>query len=309
MTRADSLTSSLTRLGTPRVALTLGMWAGYVFFFRLLSDLMGPGVGALVVFPVLATGWFWGLRAGLGAGVGCFFLNMLLFKIFLPDLGGWTAILREGGAPGHLVAVFIGTLFGYLRDLKVRVETQRALLLEAHQRLLDEQAKLHHAARHDPLTGLPNRLFFLESLEETVSVARRAANPAPFAVLFIDLDGFKSVNDHHGHAVGDALLKGVAERFRGGLREGDMLARMGGDEFTVLLELQGPEAARAKGDALAQSLRRPFFLPAEVRVGASVGVSLYPRDGEDVESLLRRADHAMYEAKRYGAERAMRSAH
>ena len=191
------------------------------------------------------------------------------------------AILREGGGPGHLVTVAIGALFGRLRDLKVRVEEQRALLWEAHQRLLEGQEKLRHAARHDPLTGLPNRLLFWERLEEAVAAAR------PFAVLFIDLDGFKRVNDEHGHEAGDALLKGVAERLRGKLRAGDTLARMGGDEFTVLLELGEPGAARAKGDALAESLRLPFFLPAEVRVGASVGVSLYPRDGGDAETLLR----------------------
>ena len=87
MILADALTTSPAQRAAPRVALTLGVWAGYILLFHLLSDLMGPGAGALVVFPVLATGWFWGLRVGLGAGVGCFFLNMFLFQIFFARFG------------------------------------------------------------------------------------------------------------------------------------------------------------------------------------------------------------------------------
>jgi diguanylate cyclase (GGDEF)-like protein len=157
-------------------------------------------------------------------------------------------------------------------------------------------------ARHDPLTGLPNRALFLERVQMYLAQAEsetknRSANRA--AVLFIDLDKFKPVNDTHGHAAGDQLLRDVATRFGGVVGPDDTLARLSGDEFTVFLpETHGAGHAEAVAKMVLRALRRPVLLGKnEVQIGASIGIAHYPRDGRDAHTLLRRADSAMYEAK------------
>lgn len=155
-------------------------------------------------------------------------------------------------------------------------------------------------ATHDPLTGLPNRALLLDRLDKAVARARRAGRSV--AILFVDLDGFKKVNDAFGHAGGDALLTEVAERLRQQGRDEDTVARWGGDEFAVLLENQdGRDGVAATARKLLTTLARPFeTLGQEVYVTGSIGVSLYPQDGEDVGGLLKRADAAMYRAKEEG---------
>ena len=161
------------------------------------------------------------------------------------------------------------------------------------------EAQLHRAALHDPLTDLPNRRLLLDRLEHALAVASRVR--AIVAVLFIDLDGFKVVNDSYGHEVGDQLLLGCADRLRGCLRDADTVARLGGDEFVVLLEgVTDTDEPAATAQRLLRSLRQPFKLDhATVRISASIGIatgtSCTPR------SLLHAADSAMYEAKSIGA--------
>lgn len=162
------------------------------------------------------------------------------------------------------------------------------------------QERLEYLAHHDVLTGLPNRLLFRDRLEHAIRRADRAGSK--LAVLFLDLDRFKHVNDSLGHTVGDALLREVATRLRKLLRRDDTLARLGGDEFTVLLEglRQGKDAALL-ADKLIQALGEPFQIQNyELLVGASIGISIYPQDAQSVESLLRNADTAMYRAKDNG---------
>ena len=160
--------------------------------------------------------------------------------------------------------------------------------------------ELQHLALHDSLTGLPNGALFLEQLQHAIARARRKGTP--ISVLFLDLDGFKSVNDTLGHAAGDELLAGVGERLRRSLREGDTVARLGGDEFGILLEEELQGATRT-----AQRLVREFERPWSLSSGyASVGVSIgiASRDGEeDLDELLRQADAAMYAAKASGKGR------
>ncbi len=167
--------------------------------------------------------------------------------------------------------------------------------LRRHQRSLEE------VARHDPLTGLPNRLLLMDRLDQAMAAARRAGTI--LAVCFLDLDGFKLVNDRHGHAAGDDLLREMARRFRGAVRGGDTVARLGGDEFILLLN-----GARERGEVehglerLLRLARQPVPLPAGAlaEVSASVGVAAFPAHGTDPDVLLRRADAAMYAAKRSG---------
>jgi diguanylate cyclase (GGDEF)-like protein/PAS domain S-box-containing protein len=162
---------------------------------------------------------------------------------------------------------------------------------------------IREMAFHDPLTGLPNRKLLSDRLDLALAQARR--NRRAMAVLFLDLDGFKTVNDGWGHAQGDALLRDVAGRLAGALRTGDTVARIGGDEFTVLIpELPQEEGAAEVSRKVLRELERTFHVGrSECRVTASIGIALYPRDGEDADTLLKHADAAMYRAKLAGGDR------
>lgn len=173
--------------------------------------------------------------------------------------------------------------------------------LRAHRRrsldLARMRERLFRMANYDELTGLPNRNLFSDRLEHTLALARRRG--ALFAVMFLDLDGFKGVNDRFGHDAGDEVLRLVGRRLRGLVRDADTVARLSGDEFVVLLPDVGDRedalsAARKIEDNLSQVLGRT---DAQFQIAVSVGVALYPEDGADASALLRRADQAMYKEK------------
>jgi diguanylate cyclase (GGDEF)-like protein/PAS domain S-box-containing protein len=160
--------------------------------------------------------------------------------------------------------------------------------------------QLRHNSLHDFLTGLPNRAALTESL--TTSLSRAARTHAPVALLFIDLDGFKSVNDNFGHAAGDEVLREVAVRLKIAVRETDTVGRLGGDEFVVLLDTEVDESTpKIVCDRIFNVLEPLFkFANGQARIGASIGVALHPPLESQADELLRRADAAMYEAKRAG---------
>ncbi|WP_059752520.1 putative bifunctional diguanylate cyclase/phosphodiesterase, partial [Thiobacillus denitrificans] len=162
------------------------------------------------------------------------------------------------------------------------------------------ESQLVHLANHDPLTNLPNRKFFQERLG--ISLDEAALDGAQLAVLFLDLDRFKLINDTFGHALGDKLLLMVAERLAGCFRKGDVLARLGGDEFVVLLQgLPGKQDAALVAQKIMDAFARAFQLDAhEVFVSASIGIAFYPSDAIDAGNLIRCADNAMYQAKEQG---------
>jgi len=178
--------------------------------------------------------------------------------------------------------------------------------------LRKSHAEIQELAYYDPLTGLPNRQLFQERLRPAIERARCGGKQA--ALLFLDLDGFKAVNDTLGHRAGDHLLKEVGERFRRCVRLSDYLgrptaepnsesiSRLGGDEFTVLLsDVAGPQGAACVAQRILDTLAQPFEIGGrEIFAGASIGIALFPDDGEDAETLLRNADTAMYEAKARG---------
>jgi len=163
------------------------------------------------------------------------------------------------------------------------------------------QQRMEHLAHHDALTGLPNRLMLLSRLEHAVAKARRDKGLG--AVLFLDLDRFKQVNDTLGHPSGDALLVAVAKRLHERLRDSDTLARLGGDEFVIVLEqLSEPSQAAGLARELIARLSEPFDLPGGhvARIGASIGISLFPADGTAPDELIKHADMALYQAKQGG---------
>jgi diguanylate cyclase (GGDEF)-like protein/PAS domain S-box-containing protein len=162
------------------------------------------------------------------------------------------------------------------------------------------QERIDYLAHHDALTGLPNRILFSDRLERAIALARREKRT--LALLFIDLDRFKPINDKYGHALGDLLLKEVARRMQACLRTSDTIGRIGGDEFVVTLpgaiEEQG---ARVVGEKIRKALEVPFTIDGkELSISATVGITLYPRHGVDAIQLTGNADVAMYNAKRSG---------
>jgi diguanylate cyclase (GGDEF)-like protein/PAS domain S-box-containing protein len=164
------------------------------------------------------------------------------------------------------------------------------------------EEQLEHQATHDALTNLPNRLLLLDRIEQTIIQAKRTHEL--FALIFIDLDHFKVVNDSMGHPLGDLLLKAVAERIFGILREADTISRLGGDEFVVLVSgLDAVEKIIPIANKILKSIERPFIIQdCELNVTASLGISFYPKDGHDVNTLLKSADMSMYQAKNAGRD-------
>jgi len=183
-----------------------------------------------------------------------------------------------------------------VRSRRGKIEHYLAIFSDITLRKREEQ-ELYDLATHDALTRLPNRYFFSERFRHAMVRAKRAASLV--ALLYLDLDGFKPVNDALGHRCGDRLLQVVARRLKRSVREVDTVARLGGDEFAVILEqLSQPRDAAATAKKLLHALARPYLLEGHrAKLTASIGITVYPLDGEDVDVLLKRADGAMYRAK------------
>jgi diguanylate cyclase (GGDEF)-like protein len=188
-----------------------------------------------------------------------------------------------------------------IREIEALRDDFNALLAELeqwHHHLRNENETLSHRASHDGLTGLPNRAYFDEQLAAMLDQARREGTS--FAVLYADGDGFKAINDQHGHAAGDAVLAAIADRLRSGLRTRDVAARLGGDEFAVLLAApSGAEAVARVREGLRTQMAAPILLPCgePVTVALSIGAAVYPRDGSDIAALVNHADIEMLASK------------
>jgi diguanylate cyclase (GGDEF)-like protein len=173
---------------------------------------------------------------------------------------------------------------------------------QVHQGLEELKDRLDHEASHDALTGLANRRRFTDELQR---VTRRGRPGDLIGVLFLDLDGFKGVNDRHGHEVGNDLLIAVASRLRSCVRPGDLVARLGGDEFTIMVtRLENIAPAASIATRICELLSEPFFIgPREIHISTSVGIAFAPAPNADIGDLLRRADVAMYRSKSEGKAR------
>ncbi|MCX5850382.1 MAG: PAS domain S-box protein [Deltaproteobacteria bacterium] len=211
-----------------------------------------------------------------------------------PSTGFDWLIIRKDGAKRYIEASV-----SLQKDLSGKPSGFKGIIRDITERKRIEQ-QLNHMATHDVLTGLPNRLMFSQLLNQAILSAQRRKKQ--LAVFFIDLDRFKTINDSLGHEAGDQLLKEIASRFRKSLRAVDVVGRLGGDEFVILIEEVNEisQAATVAHKILNTAIRPIVLMGEECRVTASIGISIYPRNGEDEQSLMKNADIAMYFAKEEG---------
>jgi len=264
--------------------------------------LLRVGVRALVLaIALVGTGvamWRFHRRSTI-TGPRFVSLSFLLFGIYQTLIFAFAAQWlspRPVAGLGYVDLALIGM---------IGLSTVVWLLEEEHMRLTDASRQIEKLAFFDMVTGLPNRKLFLDRLRQFVDRSTQLHQTA--ALVFLDIDHFKRVNDSYGHDVGDQVLAAVADRLLHSVREGDLVGRLGGDEFTILLPgiQSAPEASEAARHLL-ERLRAPMVVgPHELSVAASLGISLFPIDGEDPTSLLRKADIAMYRAKDSGRGRAV----
>lgn len=265
----------------------------------------------------------WSLSLGLGAvasiGSGDWLVAMLASMSAAAMIGG--ICFRNFGAPrfaGTMILISLGPVVLYIAFLGepmlyimiYQIPMYIAAMAGAAFRLnrmlittMRAERENSHRAHHDALTGLLNRAGFLDALE--TKLAESSREDRPFALFFSDLDAFKPINDTFGHAAGDQVLKGVAERLRKAVPEGAAIARMGGDEFVALVDGVTAEQALAMGQRIVGEIAVPYLLDGETRVsiGASVGIALSPDHGSQVDELLAVADAALYEVKSSGKSR------
>lgn len=253
------------------------------YFMYLMED------KAMVFFAI----YLWvtignGLRYGTRYLHTAMIMGIISFTIVFISSAYWKE--QWGFSTGLLIGQFALPL--YFSILLKQLNNQHNQL----KKLYEQMAK--HAT-HDSLTSLPNRKHFYDQLAETMASAKQEGRG--FTVLYLDLDGFKAINDDLGHAVGDQLIERTARRLEKCVRKADMVARVGGDEFIVILRDIAPSDIAKVAEKIIESLAEPFMIAGKtLSITTSIGVATYPQDGEDVNTLIHSADSAMYEAKRNG---------
>ena len=245
--------------------------------------------------------------------------DLILLDLQMPGMDGFEVMegLQEIESDGYVPILVVSAQPGYklqalssgakdfiskpfdLREVKTRIYNMlevRLLYKELEQYSLAQE----YLALHDPLTGLPNRRLLSDRLSFAIAHAHR--NKGAMAVMYLDLDGFKQINDTLGHDAGDTLLRAVATRLVAAVRQEDTVARLGGDEFVIVLcDLDHPDSVAKLVSKVIQAVSQPYNIEDRtVCMTASVGVGIYPTHGEDVETLMKGADKALYEAKRTG---------
>ena len=289
-------------VGTAGVVL-MGMY-GVAYFWvaltvaavsMLFSGRIGVPVAVLTAAVPIASGWG--------------FVNGHLAPPFdlnahAVNRSAWLNFLTVTSIVPFVMLLSIRSVKNSIYELLVRVHSQRDQIAEQRDLLDQQRHQLEALATHDSLTGLPTRLLATDRLQMALSNAERAGHRV--GLLFIDLDGFKAVNDAHGHEVGDLVLQEIALRLKAALRTGDTVARVGGDEFLVILHCltDDSDAATAVARTLIVQVSRQIELAGHrIAAGASIGIALFPEHGRDMPTLRRLADAAMYQAKRSGKNR------
>jgi diguanylate cyclase (GGDEF)-like protein len=293
--RRALIAAAITGLATA----LLFVWKEDAGFARFLARV---GLRALICGAAFLTASFgiWRARAVEGLGPRMVMGSFLVY--------GLLQLHYVGVALYELIANAYPAYVSYMGFLDILMHFLMALgtviwLLENEQKnAMQAAAQIEHLAYHDTLTGLPNRQLFLDRLNLAISHAHRSQRR--LAVFFLDLDRFKVINDSLGHAIGDRLLQSISRRLTGLLREGDTVTRIGGDEFTILVpHLHHSDDAIVVARKVRDALKHPIEIDGrELYVSTSIGISLYPNDGEDANALLRNADAAMYRAKAQGRD-------
>lgn len=266
---------------------------GFAMLGNGISTLLFACVITSLLYPVRGTIMVAVVSAALVVSAGMLYVSGGLklgfdANLFVQDPRAWTNVVFALLLSTAIVLIAMAHYQNSILTLVREVDRQREVIL--------------HQALHDQLTGLPHRQLAADRLEMAVLAARRKPAPDALAVLYIDLDGFKSVNDRFGHAAGDAVLAATADRLRRAVRAADSVARLGGDEFLIILQDFGDRARLATlSSGIAQALALPVtHEERELAVAASIGVALFPEHGVDAPSLRHAADTAMYAAKQRG---------
>jgi diguanylate cyclase (GGDEF)-like protein len=290
-----------------RIGIALASMGLYALAFFLLYPLTGSSALALSYIPPAIAGWLLGARGGLLSGILSFPLTALLLHL----VGDTSANNLGGAVLGGSSVILLGWVIGWIKGLLDRLKKQagelqeeRTLLQEEVKRRIKAEELLIHETLHDPLTNLPNRKLFFNRLEHAVARSQRNSDSL-CAVLYLDLDRFKSINDSLGHDAGDQLLIQVADRMKSSLRAIDTVARMGGDEFAILLEAAStPEEVITAVQRIQANLALPYeWKGKSIGSGASIGVVMNLTAYEQIDDIIRDADIAMYRAKGDGGNK------
>jgi diguanylate cyclase (GGDEF)-like protein len=241
---------------------------------------------------------FFAIYLWITIGNGLRYGARYLYTAMTMGIIGFTIVFSNSAYWREQWGFSVGLLIG-----QIALPLYFSILLKQLNSQHDELKKLYEQmarhATHDSLTSLPNRKHFYDHLTETMASAKQEGRS--FTVLYLDLDGFKAINDDLGHAVGDQLIERTARRLEKCVRKADMVARVGGDEFIVMLRDIVPSDVTTVAEKIIESLAEPFMIAGRtLSVTTSIGLATYPQDGEDVNALIHSADSAMYEAKRNG---------
>lgn len=253
------------------------------YFMYIMED------SGILFFPV----YLW-VTIGNGLRYGAHYL----YTAMVMGIVGFTIVFSSSPYWREQWGFSVGLLVG-LVALPLYFSSLLKQLDKQHDELKKLYEKMAKHAAHDSLTNLPNRKHFHDQLAETIALAKQEKQT--FTVLYLDLDGFKTINDDLGHATGDQLIEHTARRLEQCVRKGDMVARVGGDEFVVLLQDVASSDVSRIAEKIIENLSKPFlFANKALSITTSIGVATYPCDGEDANALLHSADSAMYDAKRNG---------
>ncbi len=289
-----------------------GIWEGLLVSFLFLTGL-GWSFAGTVLLPTnnhLHESFILFLLVGVAAAANPFYSPLKrMYAVFLLPALFVTAIylLMKGTSYETFIGIAL-MAFGMLMLITSIISSEliantlllRFRNLELTKTLIKSNIRLERLASHDTLTHLPNRPYFYEKLESTIADAK--LHNKSFAILFLDLDKFKLVNDSLGHDTGDELLLAVAERLRLEVSHNDVACRLGGDEFLLLVsDIQSPQTAADVAQKVCNTLAQPIRIKNQVlNITTSIGISLYPEDGVDEKTLIQKADMAMYDTKKLG---------
>ena len=253
----------------------------YIALFTIVVPHLQEPTGILVLLPIILGSWFWGMRIAILLAISGGILNYILYlPTGLLEESNWIILIPNA------VILLVAGLVGYSQDLRRQLKQQNHLI--------------NISAQHDSLTGLLNRHAFKYKAQDLLESSK--LNKTLLAFCYIDLDGFKLINDSYGHAAGDFLLIEVAKRLSEYGRNSDLKVRLGGDEFLLIFpDLKEPTHAKIIAEKILNGISKPYcFKNLELIIKASIGISIFPQNGSSLEDLVKAADLAMYEVKHQG---------